>query len=152
MCLISLTLFQRFSGRLLYLIHFSARRVLSKHPCSLLQHLLDHREKFPLAAESGSECCRMLRSGDWLEAGEREEQQTPPRAILKEQLERRAQGCLEKFLLETGLFHLVQSCKDTKGYPSAGHRPFPAKQGLCMLRSSRECYLGRFNGDLPSSL
>lgn len=98
MYLISLTLFQHSSGFLLYVIHFSARRMLSEHPHSLLQHLLDHTEKFPLAAGSGTECYRILGSRDWLEAGEQEEQQTPSRAIHKEQLERRAQVCLEKFV------------------------------------------------------
>lgn len=146
MYLISLTLFQHPSGCLLYLIHFSARRVLSEHPRSLLQHLLANGEKFPLAAGSGSECCRILRSSaGWKqERGEWEEQQTPSRAIHKEQLECRAQVCLEKFLLETGLFHLVQPCKDMEGYRSEGHRPFIAKQGLCILRSSQGCYLGKF--------
>lgn len=77
------------------------------------------------------------------ERGEREEQQIPARAIHTEQLECRAQLCLGKFLLETGLFHLVQPCKDMEGYRSEGHSPLLAKQSLCMLRSSQGSYLGR---------
>lgn len=76
--------------------------------------------------------------------GEQEEQQTLSRTTHKEQLECRAQICRGKIPFRNRTFSLGSKiCKDMEGYRSEGHSPFLAKQGLCMLRPSQECYLDR---------
>lgn len=100
-----------------------------------------------MSAGSGSECCRILRSGDWLEAGEKRVGRTA------NPFSRHPQGAAGmqstsmpgEIPFRNRTFSLGSGLQRYGGIHirSEGHRPFLAKQGLCMLRSSQECYLGR---------